>query len=54
MIMNIYSKNYNIYTSRQENSVSSNYLDDPVLLETLWNVFCDTIKNIELWQQAPL
>lgn len=50
--MNVFSRDYNPYLSSQLRGVSQQKLADPFLLEFTWNMFCDTIKNLELWQQA--
>lgn len=50
--MNIYSKGYNIYTSSQLRGVSEKKLANPFIIEFMWNMFVDTIKRIETWQQV--
>jgi len=49
--MNVYSKDYNPYLSSQLRGVSERKLANPFIVEIIWNMLVDTIKQIELWQQ---
>lgn len=44
--MNIYSKDYNIYTSKSDGVVPPNYMEDYTLQELCWNVLCETLNRI--------
>ena len=50
--MNVFSKDYNPYLSSQLRGVSEQKLANPLIIDILWNLFCDSIKQIELWQQV--